>query len=162
VTPNRQERPESRVPQSTSVVSRERTRDLRPPTAPDALEGETGVGVQKTNTGGGSRIIRWQPIPPGSVIVDLAAEAGGDCAVTKPGETVLCGGVEVLGPLNVPSAHPLHASQMLSKNFLNYLGLFLDREGDWKPDPTDELVRVPTVTHEGAVTNEAVKAALGS
>ncbi len=99
---------------------------------------------------------------PGSVIVDLAAEAGGNCAVTKPGETVLCGGVEVLGPLNLPSAHPLHASQMFSKNFLNYLGLFLDKEGNWKLDPTDELVRVPMVTHEGAVTNEAVKAARGS
>jgi NAD(P) transhydrogenase subunit alpha len=97
----------------------------------------------------------------GSVIVDLAAEAGGNCSLTKPGETVVHGGVEVIGPLNVASAHPLHASQMFSRNFLNYLGLFLDKEGNWKLDLDDELVRVPMVTREGAVANESVKSALG-
>jgi NAD(P) transhydrogenase subunit alpha len=97
----------------------------------------------------------------GSVIVDLAAEAGGNCSLTRPGETVVHGGVEVIGPLNVASAHPLHASQMFSRNFLNYLGLFLDKEGNWKLDLDDELVRVPMVTREGAVANESVKSALG-
>ena len=72
---------------------------------------------------------------PGSVIVDIAAERGGNCELTRPGEVVEAGGVRILGPLNLPSTIPYHASQMYARNvatFLKYLikdgQLTLDRE----------------------------------
>jgi H+-translocating NAD(P) transhydrogenase subunit alpha len=75
---------------------------------------------------------------PGSVIVDLAAETGGNCAVTRPGETVTVGGVKVIGPLNLASTAPLHASQMFSRNVLTLLQ-HLIREGTLTVDLADEI-----------------------
>src|SRR4029453_127358 len=75
---------------------------------------------------------------PGSVVVDLAADQGGNCALTQPGQTVEQGGVRVLGPLNVPSSVPLHASQMLSRNFQNFL-LPLLKKGELQLDVADEV-----------------------
>jgi NAD(P) transhydrogenase subunit alpha len=97
----------------------------------------------------------------GSVIVDLAAEAGGNCSETRPGETVEEGGVTILGPLDLAAAHPLHASQMFSRNLQNYL-LALARDGDLKLDLEDEIVRGPLVTRDGQIVNEAVKSAAGA
>ncbi len=76
---------------------------------------------------------------PGSVIVDLAAETGGNCELTRPGETVVAEGVKVLGPLNVPSSLPLHASQMFSRNVLTLLQ-HLIRDGELELDREDEIV----------------------
>jgi H+-translocating NAD(P) transhydrogenase subunit alpha len=82
---------------------------------------------------------------PGSVIVDLAAEAGGNCELTRPGETVEAGGVRILGPLNVPSMLPFHASQMFSKNVVTLLQ-HLIKNGALALDMTDEITRAMAVT----------------
>ena len=94
---------------------------------------------------------------PGSVVVDLAAEAGGNCAVTEPGRTLVRDGVTVVGELNLPSTMPLHASQMYSRNVLAFLGLLV-RDGDLVLDFDDEIVRETCVTHEGRVLKEPVPA----
>jgi NAD(P) transhydrogenase subunit alpha len=96
---------------------------------------------------------------PGSVIVDLAAEQGGNCALTRPGEVVHEHGVEIVGPLNLPATLPIHASQMYSRNLTNYL-LHLIRDGALQLDLADELTRAPLVTHEGEILNERVRATL--
>lgn len=76
---------------------------------------------------------------PGSVIVDLAAETGGNCECTRPGETVDVGGVTVAGPLNLPSSGATHASEMFARNVFNFVSLFVD-EGRIKFDWGDELL----------------------
>jgi NAD(P) transhydrogenase subunit alpha len=95
----------------------------------------------------------------GSVIVDLAAEGGGNCALTRAGEPVTAHGVTILGPVNLPSAHALHASQLFSRNLQNFL-VHLAPEGKLVLDLTDEVTRGPLLAHEGQVTNEAVKSRL--
>lgn len=81
----------------------------------------------------------------GSVIVDLAAETGGNCELTRAGETVDASGVKVMGPLNLPSALPLHASQMLSRNILTLLQ-HLIRDGELHIDPHDEIAGAMLLT----------------
>ncbi|HEV2037803.1 MAG TPA: NAD(P) transhydrogenase subunit alpha, partial [Candidatus Eremiobacteraceae bacterium] len=100
-----------------------------------------------------------QGMRPGSVIVDLAAEQGGNCELCEPGSTVQRNGVAIMGPLNLPSSMPLHASQLYAKNLL---ALFdhLVRNGELTIDMSDEITRGATVTRDGAVTNDAVKARL--
>ena len=83
---------------------------------------------------------------PGSVIVDLAAEAGGNCELTKPGETVDVDGVRVIGPLNVPSMLPYHASQMFSKNVVTLLQ-HLIKDNTLAVDMTDEITKAMAVTN---------------
>jgi len=90
---------------------------------------------------------------PGSVIVDLAAEAGGNCAATKPGETIVVGGVTIVGLTNVPATMPVHASQMYSRNVQAFLGLIV-KEGALELDFEDEIVRDTCVAHGGKVTKE--------
>ena len=88
---------------------------------------------------------------PGSVIVDLAAETGGNCALTKPGETVTTpNGVSILGPLNLPATVPLHASQMFSRNVLTLLQ-HLMKEGQVVIDVNDEITGPMCVAHGGQV-----------
>ena len=96
---------------------------------------------------------------PGSVIVDLAAEQGGNCALTVPGEDVLRHGVLVMGPTNLPGTMPVHASQMYATTVTNFLAHLL-KDGSLNLDLTDELTRGPLVTHQGEVVHEAVKARL--
>jgi H+-translocating NAD(P) transhydrogenase subunit alpha len=86
----------------------------------------------------------------GSVIVDLAAEAGGNCAATEPGRTVVKDGVTVIGELNLPSTMPIHASQMYSRNLLSLLN-HLIKDGELMLDFDDEITRETCVTHEGRV-----------
>jgi H+-translocating NAD(P) transhydrogenase subunit alpha len=87
----------------------------------------------------------------GSVIVDLAAEAGGNCAATKPGETIVVGGVTVVGLTNVPATMPVHASQMYSRNVQAFLALVV-KDGALELDFEDEIVRDTCVAHAGQVT----------
>ena len=87
---------------------------------------------------------------PGSVIVDLAAEMGGNCALTEPGRTVERDGVTIIGELNLPSTMPLHASQMYSRNVASFLRLLV-RDGELVVDFEDEIVRETCITHEGRV-----------
>jgi len=96
---------------------------------------------------------------PGSVIVDLAAEAGGNCELTRAGEWVTHGGVQIHGPLNLPSSAAVHASEMLSRNYENYLR-HLIRDGALSIDTNDELTRAPLVTRNGEVLEPRVAAAL--
>jgi NAD(P) transhydrogenase subunit alpha len=96
---------------------------------------------------------------PGSVIVDLAAEAGGNCAVTKAGEEVTVHGVTVLGPLNLPSSMPTHASQMYSKNITTFLDLLLE-DGNLKLDFEDEIASATCITHDGAIRHEATRSVI--
>ncbi len=87
----------------------------------------------------------------GSVIVDLAAESGGNCELTRPGETVHANGVAIIGPLNVPATIPFHASQMYGKNVLA-LVTHLSRDGALVIDATDEITGPMTVVRDGHVT----------
>jgi NAD(P) transhydrogenase subunit alpha len=95
----------------------------------------------------------------GSVIVDLAAEGGGNCEYTRPGETVQIGQVTILAPLNVPSLLGEHASELYSKNQLNLLELFIKEQKillDW----SDEIIAKTVLTHDGEIKNEAAKKAV--
>jgi NAD(P) transhydrogenase subunit alpha len=85
---------------------------------------------------------------PGALIVDMAAEGGGNCELTRPGERVEHGGVVILGPLNVPAGAPLHASEMYARNVVNFLDLLL-HEGALTVDFKDELVDKSCVSHGG-------------
>jgi proton-translocating NAD(P)+ transhydrogenase subunit alpha len=87
---------------------------------------------------------------PGSVIVDLAAETGGNCEVTEPGAEVRRDGVVILGPLNLASTLPLHASQMYARNVSSFL-LHVTRDGKLVVDFDDEIIRETCVTHAGEV-----------
>jgi NAD(P) transhydrogenase subunit alpha len=96
----------------------------------------------------------------GSVIIDLAAEGGGNCEYTQPGETVQIGQVTVVGPLNVPSMLGEHASELYAKNQFNLIELFLKDKAialDW----TDEVVAKTALTHAGEIRNEAAAKAVG-
>lgn len=96
---------------------------------------------------------------PGSVIVDLAAEQGGNCALTEPGQDVVRHGIVISGPLNLASTLPLHASQMYSRIVTNFL-LHLLKDGKLHFDLDDELTRGPLVTREGVIVHDVVKTAL--
>ncbi len=98
---------------------------------------------------------------PGSVIVDLAAEQGGNCALTEPGQEVVKHGVVILGPLNLPSTVPFHASQMYARTVTSFLAHLL-KDGKIHLDLNDELTRGPLVTHQGEILHEAVKARISS
>ncbi len=97
---------------------------------------------------------------PGSVIVDLAAAQGGNCALTEPDREVTKHGVLILGPTNLPSTMPLHSSQLYARTVTNFL-MHLLREGKVRIDLNDEMTRATLVTHQGAIVNEALTAALG-
>jgi NAD(P) transhydrogenase subunit alpha len=95
---------------------------------------------------------------PGSVIVDLATEQGGNCALTEPGRDVMKHGVVIMGPSNLPSTIPVHSSQMYARTVANFL-MYLLQEGRIHLDFSDEIIRSTLVTHQGEVVNEAVKSA---
>lgn len=95
----------------------------------------------------------------GAVIVDLAAEMGGNCEVTKAGEDVAANGVRVYGPVNLPATLPAHASQMFARNISTFLA-HITKEGKLTLDFADEITKGTCVTHGGQVVNEAVKKAL--
>ena len=98
---------------------------------------------------------------PGSVIVDLAAERGGNCDLTKAGETVVENGVLIIGPTNVPSSVPFHASQMFGKNIENLLNLLLDDNGDLQLDFEDQIVTDTVISHDGDVPHARLREMLG-
>jgi len=92
---------------------------------------------------------------PGSVIVDLAGDSGGNCELTEAGQTVVSeNGVKVIAPVNLPSDMAAHASQLYAKNIENLLGLLVDEEGNLKLNFDDEVVAGACLTHEGEIRNE--------
>lgn len=101
-----------------------------------------------------------ESMPPGSVLVDLAAERGGNCELTRPDETVIHEGVTILGPTNLPSTVPHHASQMMAKNLLTLLSHIV-REGEVRIDLADEITAGVTVTWAGEIVHPGVRQAHG-
>lgn len=97
-----------------------------------------------------------EEMKPGSVIVDLAAETGGNCALTQPGKVVLHKGVTVMGLLNLPALMPFHASRLYSRNITN-LFLYLVRDGKPKLDFSDEIVAGSCITYNGEIVHPAAK-----
>ncbi len=94
---------------------------------------------------------------PGSVIVDLAAESGGNCEATKPGETVQVGDVRVVGPLNLPSALAVHSSEMYAKNLQNFLDLIIGEEGQLVLNWDDEILAGSVLVHEGEIKHQPTR-----
>ncbi|MCC5915069.1 MAG: Re/Si-specific NAD(P)(+) transhydrogenase subunit alpha [Balneolaceae bacterium] len=93
---------------------------------------------------------------PGSVVVDIAAEQGGNCELTKAGETVIHKGVKVIGPLNLPSSLASHASKLYSKNILSLTSLLI-QEGEPDFNFGDDIILNATVTHKGELISPFVK-----
>ncbi|MBE9235643.1 Re/Si-specific NAD(P)(+) transhydrogenase subunit alpha [Anabaena aphanizomenioides LEGE 00250] len=96
---------------------------------------------------------------PGSVIVDLAAEQGGNCACTEPGKDIVYNGVTIIGPINLPSSMPVHASQLYSKNITALMQLLI-KDKTLQVNFADDIVDAACVTYGGEIRNQRVKDAL--
>jgi NAD(P) transhydrogenase subunit alpha len=96
---------------------------------------------------------------PGSVIVDLAAEQGGNCACTEPGKDVQWNGVTIIGPINLPSSTPVHASQLYAKN-LTTLVQYLVKDNALQLNFEDDIISAACITHAGEILNQRVRDAL--
>lgn len=101
-----------------------------------------------------------EAMAPGSVVMDLAAERGGNCEVTQPGQTVQHEGVTVLGPCNLPADVPVHASEMFSRNITTFLQLLI-KDGQVSIDADDEIIRDTMLTRDHEVVNNRVRELLG-
>ena len=93
---------------------------------------------------------------PGSVIVDLAAERGGNCELTRTGETIIVGGVTIIGAINLASTVPYHASQMYARNLTTYL-TYMVKDGKLQLNPQDEIIRETMITTGGEIVNARVR-----
>jgi H+-translocating NAD(P) transhydrogenase subunit alpha len=102
-----------------------------------------------------------EAMQPGAVIVDIAAERGGNCELTRAGETVVHHGVTIIGPTNLPSNKPYHASQMYATNIVNLLKLLV-KDGAVTLNLEDEIIRESLVTHQGKVINPRIAALMES
>jgi len=96
---------------------------------------------------------------PGAVIVDLAADQGGNAAYTEPGGNVVKNGVTIIGPVNLPSSVPVHASQLYSKNLVSLMKLLV-KDNALNLDFEDDIVNAACITHSGEIRNQRVKDAL--
>jgi NAD(P) transhydrogenase subunit alpha len=97
-------------------------------------------------------------MPAGSVIVDLAAETGGNCELTQPGQIVEADGVTIIGITNLPSTMPVHASQMYSKNITNLAALLIAKDGSFVLNMDDDIVANMLITHNGQLIHAGTKA----
>ena len=93
---------------------------------------------------------------PGSVIVDLAAERGGNCELTRTGETIIVGGVTIIGAINLASTVPYHASQMYARNLTTYL-TYMVKDGKLQLNLQDEIIRETMITTGGEIVNARVR-----
>src|SRR6202043_1232828 len=91
---------------------------------------------------------------PGSVVVDLAGEAGGNCELSEPGETVIRHDVKIMAPLNVPSTMAEHASQLYARNIQALLGLMVSDAGELSLDFEDEVIAGACITRGGEIVHE--------
>jgi NAD(P) transhydrogenase subunit alpha len=94
---------------------------------------------------------------PGAVLLDMAVEAGGNCELSEPGKTVEHGNVRILGPLNIPSSMPIHASELYSKNVESLLSHLVDDDGAIQWDFDDEITNAVCLTHDGEVRDTSPK-----
>jgi NAD(P) transhydrogenase subunit alpha len=99
-----------------------------------------------------------EQMAPGSVIVDLAAETGGNCELTQPGKVIEHNGVTIIGTTNLPSTLPVHASQMYAKNIQNLLEVLLNKSGALVLDMNDDIVAGTVITKDGEVLHEGTRA----
>lgn len=97
-----------------------------------------------------------EAMKPGAVIVDILADMGGNCELTKPGETINYKDVTIVGPINIPSSMAIHASEMYSRNLINLLGLMI-KDNALTLDWNDEIISGAVVTHDGVIKNEMVQ-----
>jgi NAD(P) transhydrogenase subunit alpha len=97
---------------------------------------------------------------PGGVIVDLAAETGGNCELTEPGEVVVRHDISIVGLLNIPSMMPEHASMLYGRNILSLLDLMQDEEGNLKLDFEDEVIAGACVVRDGEIVHPGAKKAV--
>ncbi len=100
-----------------------------------------------------------ESMKPGSVIVDLAAESGGNCELTEPGETVKHSQVKIVGPVNLPSTMPIHASQLYSRNMYNLIR-HITEDLHLKLDFEDEIISETCIAHDGEIRQNAIREAL--
>ncbi len=98
---------------------------------------------------------------PGSVIIDLAAETGGNCELTKAGETVIEHDVKIIGAVNLPATMPDHASQLYAKNIENLVTLMTSDEGALELDFEDDIIKGACITRDGEIVHEGAKKAAG-
>jgi H+-translocating NAD(P) transhydrogenase subunit alpha len=98
----------------------------------------------------------------GSVIVDIAAESGGNCELTQPGQVIVHNGVRIIGAVNLASALAYHASEMYSRNLYNFLKPAIGKTGDLAIDWTDEVFAQSCLTHAGAIKHDATRKAVES
>ena len=109
-----------------------------------------------------------ESMKPGSVIVDLAAESGGNCELTEPGKTVERSQVKIVGPVNLPSTMPIHASQLYSRNMYNLIGHITEDRSEDKDEKDlrldldfgDEIIAQTCIAHEGEIRQKATREAL--
>jgi NAD(P) transhydrogenase subunit alpha len=97
---------------------------------------------------------------PGSVVVDLAGEAGGNCELTEPGETVVRHDVKIVSPLNLPAEMPEHSSQLFARNVLALLELLVGESGKLELDFDDEIVKGACIVRDGEIVHPGAKAAV--
>ena len=97
---------------------------------------------------------------PGSVVVDLAAESGGNCELTEAGKSIIVDGVTMIGPVNLVSELAFHSSQLYSRNVVNFVLNLCTKEGAIA-DKDDDLVRETRVTRDGVICHDRVKHVLG-
>jgi NAD(P) transhydrogenase subunit alpha len=100
-----------------------------------------------------------QTMKPGSVLVDLGADGGGNCELSKPGETVQVGGVTILAPLNLPATMPFHASLLFSRNLTAFV-LAFTKDKAFQLDLTDDIQQGALITYNGEVKNVRTREAL--
>jgi NAD(P) transhydrogenase subunit alpha len=94
---------------------------------------------------------------PGAVIIDVAAESGGNCELTQPGEKVEHNGVTIYGPINLPSELAVHASEMYAKNLFNFVALLTQDGGTLAPDWSDEILAKSVLIWDGEVKHAPTK-----
>jgi H+-translocating NAD(P) transhydrogenase subunit alpha len=113
-----------------------------------------GVFAPKLITGDMVRAMK-----PGAIVVDLAADGGGNCELSRPGETIMVGGVTLLAPLNLPATMPLHASLLFSRNLTAFLQAFT-KDGAFQLDLNDDIQQGALITHAGEVRHARTREAL--
>jgi NAD(P) transhydrogenase subunit alpha len=96
---------------------------------------------------------------PGAVIVDLAADGGGNCELSQPGKTVTVGGVSILAPLNLPASMPFHASLLFSRNLTAFVQAFT-KDGAFRLEPGDDIQQGALITQSGEVRHARTREAL--
>ena len=96
---------------------------------------------------------------PGSIIVDLGADGGGNCELSRPGDTVMTNGVKIIAPVNLPSTMPTHASLLFSRNLTAFVQAFT-KDKMFQQDPSDDIQKSSLLTHDGEVVHPRVKEAL--